>query len=106
LTAGDSGIQLIAYPTYKNVSGQVVPYFINQAATVDLLVQLIANPEPTHESFLMVIAADGYSATYTTTGVEFPLPGLYNITMRIFLGGYRLTADHPIRFRVDPDFVP
>jgi hypothetical protein len=106
LTTGDSGVVFVGNSSYINASGQVTPYYINSASTVSLLIQLDTKNAPAHETFPMTIAPDGYSASYVTTGVEFPIGGIYNITMRISLGSSRLTADQPVRYRVDDDFIP
>jgi hypothetical protein len=107
VTAGDRGIVFKFFPTvvspYNPRSN--IPFPIDPTATVKMLVQITSTPVLPHEEYLMTVAADGLSAYYVFTGTEFPAAGLYRITMRLETVGTRLTAENPVLFKVDPDFI-
>jgi hypothetical protein len=107
MTAGDSGIVFKFYPTVTSPTNPdlQVPFPIDPNATVKMLVQLNATPTLPHEEFLMTPSADRLSASYLLTGTEFPVSGLFKLTMRITMLGSRLTADETVLFKVDEDFI-
>jgi hypothetical protein len=103
MTIGDSGITFWFYPTTASPTDPAVqvPWYINAAAIVTMLLRLDAVPAPAHESYTMQRAADGFSASYLLTGGEFVSGGgMYEVSMRMTLGGVRLTARKPARMYV------
>jgi hypothetical protein len=103
MTIGDSGITFWFYPTTASQTDPTlqVPWFINAAAIVTMLLRLDAVPAQAHEQYTMQRAADGFSASYLLTGGEFVSgAGMYEVTMRVALGGVRLTARKPARMYV------
>jgi hypothetical protein len=107
VTAGDSGIVFKFFPTVVSQTNPnlQVPFQIDQNSTVKMLVQLDTTPSLPHEEYVMTPSQDGLSASYRLTGVEFPVAGMFKMTMRISALGSRLTADETVLLKVDEDFI-